>query len=122
MSCTNFYNTSLAEANEPPPNWAFRFTLSSEHVWSGFLLYCLLEDAAEQNEYLVVKHTREQKDHSTKLVRARNERIHIMGQPELTHFCDKCMCWYYDHNGKGGMPPTSHTSSRPSLIRIRSSE
>ena len=112
MSCADFYNTSLAKDNKPPLRWVFGFTLSSEHIWSAFLVYCLLEDAMEQQEYLVVKHTGDQKDCFTKCVRVRNERMHIEGQPELTHFCDKCTCWYYGPNGKGRDPSSSNTDCK----------
>lgn len=91
----------MIKSNEPPPNWSFGFSLSSEHVWSAFLLYCLLEDAMERQEYLVVAHTGDHKDRFTELVQARNQRIRIEGQPELTHFCDKCTRWFYGPDGKG---------------------
>lgn len=94
-SCANFYNTSMAKGNEPPLDWSFGFTLSSDHVWSAFYLYCLLEDTMERHEYLVVKHTGNQKDCFTKLAQVHNQRMHTEGQPKLTYFCDKCTCWFY---------------------------
>jgi hypothetical protein len=27
--------------------------------------------------------------------------MRIAGQPEVTHFCDKCTRWYFDSDGKG---------------------
>ena len=79
MACTSFYNTVIAHSKEPPPYWAFGFTLSSDHVWSAFLLLCLLEDAVEREEYLVVKHTGDQKDRFTDLVQACNQCMRIDG-------------------------------------------
>lgn len=90
----------MTQSNEPPSHWAFKFTLSSEHVWSAFQLYCLLEDAMERQEYLVVKHSGDQKDRFLDLVQARNQRMRIDGQPEVTHFCDKCTRWFYGADGK----------------------
>ena len=58
----------MAKGNKPPPDWSFGFTLSSDHVWLAFYLYCLLEDVSEWHEYLVVKHTGDQKDRFTELV------------------------------------------------------
>ncbi|KAG9310197.1 hypothetical protein JVU11DRAFT_9837 [Chiua virens] len=83
-ACANFYNTSMAKSNKPLPGWAFGFSLSTEHVWSAFLLYCLLEDAMERQEYLVITYSGDQKDRFSELVRARNQRMRIEGQSELT--------------------------------------
>ena len=112
MSCADFYNTSLTKDKKPLPRWAFGFTLSSEHIWSAFLVYCLLEDAMEQQEYLVVKHTGNQKDYFTKCVWACNECMHIEGQPELTHFCGKCTCWYYGPDSEGRDPSSLNTDRK----------
>ncbi|KAN0096936.1 hypothetical protein V8E55_001382 [Tylopilus felleus] len=98
-TCANFYNTAMSQSKEPPPGWAFSFALSSDHMWSAFSLLCLLEDAAEREEHLVVKHTSDQKDYFVGLVQAHNECIQIEGQPEVTHFCDKCTCWYLNGDG-----------------------
>lgn len=102
MSCADFYNTSMAKGNKSPPDWLFGFTLSSEHVWSAFYLYCLLEDAKEWHEYPIVKHTGDQKDRFNELVQLHNQCMCIKGQPEITHFCDKCTRWFHgpDHQGK----------------------
>ena len=99
-ACAHFYNTSMTQSNEPPSHWAFKFTLSSEHVWSAFQLYCLLEDVMERQEYLVVKHSGDQKDRFLDLVQARNQCMRIDGQPEVTHFCDKCTRWFSGADGK----------------------
>ncbi|KAG9316081.1 hypothetical protein JVU11DRAFT_3752 [Chiua virens] len=99
-ACANFYNTLMAKSNKPPPGWAFGFSLSTEHVWSVFLLYCLLEDAMEQQEYLVVTHSGDQKDCFSELVQAQNQHMCIEGQSELTHFCDKCTHWFYGPDGR----------------------
>ena len=42
----------------------------------------------ERHEYLVVKHTSNQKDRFTKLAQVCNQHMRTEGQPELTHFCD----------------------------------
>jgi hypothetical protein len=100
-ACANFYNTSMAKSNKPLQGWAFGFSLSTEHVWLAFLLYCLLEDATDRQEYLIVTHIGDQKDRFSELVQARNQCMRIEGQPELIHFCDKCVCWLYSADGSG---------------------
>jgi hypothetical protein len=67
-ACIHFYNAAVSRSNEPPPGWPFGFTLSMDHVWSAFLLYCLLEDAIEHNKYVVIKHMGDHKDHLSDLV------------------------------------------------------
>ena len=54
----------------------------------------------ERQEYLVVTHTGDQKDRFKDLIRTRNQRMQIEGQPELTHFCDRCTRWFYGLDGK----------------------
>jgi len=89
----------MAQSNELPDSWPFAFVVSSDHIWSGILLYCLLEDAMECQEYLVVKHHGKQKDHFNDLIQAWNQHMRINSQPELTHFCDKCTRWFRDADG-----------------------
>ena len=91
----------MTQSKEPPPGWLFSFTLLSDHMWPAFSLLCLLQDAVEREEHLVVKHTGDQKDHFVDLVQARNQCIRIKGQPEVTHFCNKCMHWYLNSDGQG---------------------
>ena len=91
----------MAKSNVPPPGWSFRFSLLTEPVWSAFLLYCLLEDATEQQEYLVLTHTGDQKDRFSEPVQAQDQCMCIEGQLELTHFCDKCTYWFYGPDGSG---------------------
>jgi hypothetical protein len=87
-------------SNQPPAGWQFGFTLTSEHVWSAFLIYSLLEDAMDRQEYLVLKHFGEHKDQFDDAVQARNQRMRLHRQPELTHFCDKCTRWFRNATGQ----------------------
>ncbi|KAG9314694.1 hypothetical protein JVU11DRAFT_5501 [Chiua virens] len=100
-SCANIYNRSLVQSKSPPPEWPIGFAISSDHVWDAFILYSLLEDTVDRNEFLVVNHTGAQHARFTELVRARNERMRIDGQPEISHFCSKCTRWYYGSDGQG---------------------
>ena len=61
-TCARFYNTAMSCSNQPPTGWQFGFTLTSEHVWSAFLIYSLLEDAIDRQEYLVLSHIGKHRD------------------------------------------------------------
>ena len=89
-TCMHFYNTAMSCSNQPPTGWQFSFTLTSEHIWSVFLIYSLLEDAIDHQEYLVLSHIGEHRDWFNDTIRAWNQRMHLHGQLELTHFCNKC--------------------------------
>lgn len=99
-TCANFYNTAISQSKEPLPEWLYGFSLSSDHVWSAFLLFCLLDDVIEHEEYVIIKHTGDQKNHFVDLVQACNQCWWTEGQPELTHFCDQCTRWYLNGDGK----------------------
>ncbi|KAG9317734.1 hypothetical protein JVU11DRAFT_1951 [Chiua virens] len=100
-SCANIYNRSLSRSKVPPPGWPIGFTVSSDHVWDAFVLHSLLEDASECEELLVVSHTGAQHSRFTELVQARNQHMRIEGQPEISHFCNRCTWWYYGPDGQG---------------------
>lgn len=65
-------------------------TLTSDHVWDGFLILTLLEDNQQQRTILSVPHEGEQRERYTAAIRARNKRIQMFGQEELRHCCNKC--------------------------------
>ena len=54
--CTHLYNAALSKSRQPPHGWHFGFTLDSNHVWNGFIIYCLLEDLSARKQTLVVPH------------------------------------------------------------------
>ncbi|KAF8547820.1 hypothetical protein OG21DRAFT_1599609 [Imleria badia] len=99
-SCARVYNQSLSQSKDPPATWLVGLKLASEHVWDAFLLYCLLEDALGHEELLIVPHTGTQHDRFMEAVQARNQRMRVEGQPEITHYCNRCTRWYYGSNGK----------------------
>ena len=73
--------------------------LTTEHVWDAFILLSLLEDHRERNMVLTLPHTGKQKDRFTKEMADRNGCIIRKGQPEIAHYCAKCMRTY---RGPGG--------------------
>jgi hypothetical protein len=70
--------------------------LTTEHVWDGFVLLALLEDCQRRSAALNIPHTGAQKDRFTAAIHVRNLRFRVHGQPELRHFCDKCLRVYGD--------------------------
>jgi hypothetical protein len=59
----------------------------------------LLEDYEERHARLQLPHTGKQKDRFTEKMAERNERIIREGQPEIAHYCDKCMRTYRTDSG-----------------------
>jgi hypothetical protein len=100
-SCANIYNRSLSQLKVCPPGWPVSFAVSPEHVWDAFILHSLLEDAMDREEFLVVTHSGAQHIRFTELVQARNQRMRFEGQPEISHFCNRCTRWYYGPDGQG---------------------
>jgi hypothetical protein len=68
-------------------------------VWDTFILVSLLRDSLQQCIPLELPHTGLQKDRFSIAIRARNLRIQLYGQPEITHYCQKCTRFYKDENG-----------------------
>lgn len=62
-------------------------------------LLSLLRDSHEQNQSLVLPHTGLQKDRLMVAIRERNLRISLYGQPELSHYCNKCVRFYFNDAG-----------------------
>jgi hypothetical protein len=93
------YNLSLSSTVPPSTgDWAFGFTVTTEQVWDSFVILALLEDCQQQSKTLEVPHAGAQKDRFTEPLHARNLRFRAHGQPELHHYCDKCLRVY--ENGK----------------------
>jgi len=105
VSATNCARTyELAQSRQEPEDfvdqgWQFGSKLTTEHVWDAFVLLSLLEDHEERQTVLQLPHTGMQKDRFTTEMANRNERIIHEGQPEIAHYCDKCMRIY---RGDGG--------------------
>jgi hypothetical protein len=78
---------------------SFRKTLSTRDVWDTFMLVSLLRDCFKQDIPLLLPHAGSQKDRFTKAIQARNIQIQLYGQPEITHYCQKCTRFYKDENG-----------------------
>jgi hypothetical protein len=58
-----------------------------------------MQDSFEQDIPLELPHTGLQKDRFTDAIKARNMRIQLYGQPEITHYCRKCTRFYKDEDG-----------------------
>src|ERR1700728_1921002 len=105
VSATNCARTyELAEARREPADleaegWQFGSKLTTENVWDAFVLLSLLEDHNARHTQLHLPHTGNQKDRFTGAMIERNERIVLQGQPEIGHYCDKCMRTYETEDG-----------------------
>ena len=75
-------------------DWQFGSTLRTEHVWDAFKILSLLDYSLRQGEELVVPHTGEQKERFDAAMEQRNDHIIRFGQPEMRHYCDKCIRVY----------------------------
>ncbi|KAF7372143.1 hypothetical protein MVEN_00073200 [Mycena venus] len=89
------YDTCLSKPENRPdhPDWPPErsFKLRTKHVWDGFLILSLLEDCEERNAVLQVPNDGEQSACFKEAIRERNAHIRLCGQPEWSHYCDKCM-------------------------------
>jgi hypothetical protein len=84
-----------------PADWPFKGSLKGDHVQDGFFILSLLEDHLNRNTTLVVPHTGEQAKRFTEAIKARNARMTLYGQREITHRCEKCTWIYKDNDGTG---------------------
>ena len=95
-TCGRLYNASLAKTHgsSPPADWPFNFTVSTDHIWDVFVILALLGDCQGHSATLKVPHTGKQKDHFMTAVQACNIHFCLNGQPELCHFCHRCLHVY----------------------------
>jgi len=90
-NCARLYSMSFSQEKFSDKSWPFGCTLTSDHVWDAVIILSLLQDCARRQETLVVPNTGLQKDRHVGAIRARNQRMRLYGQPELRHFCHKCV-------------------------------
>src|SRR3954453_13157299 len=97
-NCACLYHRSFSQANTPPEEWPFGFTITTEQVWDGFLTLSLLQnhDRLGLGHQLIVPHTGNQRDRFLEPMRAHNEHIRLHNLPEFRHFCNRCVRWYTD--------------------------
>ncbi|KAF7324005.1 hypothetical protein MKEN_00622500 [Mycena kentingensis (nom. inval.)] len=99
------YDTCLSKPENIPrdhPAWMdASFKIRPEYVWDGFIVLSLLEDHQRRGKPLRVPHNGDQKDRFKQAMSDRNARIQFYGQPELAHYCNKCMRVWDD--GKGNL-------------------
>lgn len=103
VSATNHARTyELSQARFPKQanQWQFQKKLDSDFVWDAFVLLALLEDHGDRHTILTVPHTGLQKDRFTTQMASRNERIIVEGQPEISHWCEKCMRVFHCEDGR----------------------
>ncbi|EDR02614.1 uncharacterized protein LACBIDRAFT_308276 [Laccaria bicolor S238N-H82] len=101
-NCARTYEVALAGpgSNGLPSNWKFQAALKGDHIQDGFTILSLLEDHRERISTLIVPHTGEQTDRFTQAIKARNARIKLYGQKEISHRCKKCTRIYAAKDGE----------------------
>jgi hypothetical protein len=75
-----------------PYEWGLSNTLTTNHVWDGFVILSLLDDAVFRGHLLVVPHSGAQSDRFKAAMEERSQWIVLHGQPDaVRHACDLCM-------------------------------
>ena len=64
--------------------------MSSEIVWNAFYLHALLLHHHRKNSTLELPHNGKQSDRFTDALKARNNVMVGIGQPQWAHACDDC--------------------------------
>src|ERR1700722_2914027 len=100
-NCARTYQFALSKVQEPPADWKIGFTLKPEHVYDAFTILSLLDDHQARGETLVVPHTGNQQDRFKTAMQARSIRIRLYHQPEINHYCAKCIRTYKGPDGQG---------------------
>jgi hypothetical protein len=75
-----------------PSEWGLSNRLTTNHIWDGFVILSLMEDAVVCSRLLRVPHIGSQADRFKLAMEERNNRIILNGQPDaVRHACDRCM-------------------------------
>ena len=100
-NCAQSYELALSRTPLTSATWPFGSVLRPEHVYDGFVIMSLLESHRLHNSILMVPHTGEQKHCFTQAMHARNALLRLYSQPEITHYCDKCIRVFKGHDRQG---------------------
>jgi len=111
-NCAEIYNRSLTKPENQPVDWGFVFDLRGEDIWNGVSHLAILEHFESEGRILVVPHGSEQKDRLEAPIRQRNRLFAEKGQPEWSHYCEKCVRFFMDESGK---PACKHSSISPAF-------
>jgi hypothetical protein len=77
--------------------------LTTNHIWDGFVILSLIEDAVVCSRLLRVPHIGSQADRFKLAMEERNNRIILNGQPDAVwHACDRCMRIFLMPDGNFG--------------------
>lgn len=93
QNCANTYLEMHCE-KEFPHQWPVQPTLSYTHVYDGFIILSLLEDAIGRQTSLKVPSYGLQADRFKSAMSERNLRIRLYGLPDVSHWCTKCVRIY----------------------------
>jgi len=90
-NCARSYQYALAKGDGEPGDWKYGSLLKPSHIYDAFVIYSLLEFHQTRQSTLVVPHVGDQSYRLIEAMRARNAIIRLYGQPEIRHYCNKCI-------------------------------
>jgi hypothetical protein len=113
-NCARLYNLCFKSESEFL-GWPFSFMATTELVWDSFVLLSLLEDCQRHLATLILPHTGLQRDWFTAAIRERNVRFRlpVYGQPNIRHYCKKCVRFYNDGQKVSAVVIDGVTIGRP---------
>ena len=80
--------------------WGLSNTLTTNHVWDGFMILSLLDDAVSRGHLLLVPHTGAQSDCFKAAMEEHSQWIVLQEQPDaVRHACDLCMQIFHMPDG-----------------------
>ena len=99
-NCAKLYDVALSDrAKLETGGWQFGLKLTPNHIWDGFVIKSLLDDCDRNQKQLQVDHGGDQNLRFHAAMEERNERMILLGQDEVPHYCDRCMRVWEDEHG-----------------------
>ncbi|KAJ7090836.1 hypothetical protein B0H15DRAFT_948600 [Mycena belliarum] len=99
-NCAKLYDIALSDRTSlEAGGWQFGLKLTPNHIWDAFVIKTLLEDRQRNWTQLQVEHGGDQNMRFQEAMAERNERIILLGQDEVPHYCDRCMRVWEDDEG-----------------------
>jgi hypothetical protein len=111
-NCARLYNLCFKSESDSL-EWPFSFLATTELVWDSFVLLSLLEDCQRRLATLILPHTGLQRDRFTVAIRERNIRFRLYGQPNIRHYCKKCVRFFDDGRKVSAVVIDGVTIGRP---------
>lgn len=111
-NCARLYNLCY-KSESVFLEWPFSFMAMTELVWDSFVLLSILEDCKRRLATLILPHTGLQRDRFTVAIQERNIRFRLYGQPNIRHYCKKCVRFFNDGRKVAAVVIDGVTIGRP---------